>query len=64
MPILRITTQRATPGAATWMRPKRSIFPPVVAAIRETGYDGFLCQEFVPTGDPIQALKQAFEVCS
>ncbi len=39
-------------------------YPAVVAAIRRTGYDGFLCQEFIPRGDPVKALQEAFAVCS
>jgi hydroxypyruvate isomerase len=39
-------------------------YPPVIRAIAETGYDGFLAQEFVPTGDPLAALRDAFERCT
>ena len=35
----------------------------VCRAIAETGYTGFLAQEFVPTGDPLRALEQAFRTC-
>jgi hydroxypyruvate isomerase len=36
----------------------------VVRAIRDTGYRGFLAQEFLPTwSDPIASLKHAFDVC-
>jgi hydroxypyruvate isomerase len=39
-------------------------YPAVVRAIRETGYRGFLAQEFLPTwSDPIASLKHAFDVC-
>ena len=33
-------------------------------ALLETGYTGYLGQEFVPLGDPIAALKQAFDLCN
>lgn len=39
-------------------------YPPIVRAIVETGYDGFLGQEFAPKGDPIAALKAAYDLCS
>ncbi len=40
-------------------------YPPVIRAIMETGYQGFIAQEFIPTADdPIAALKQAFDVCN
>ena len=36
----------------------------VCEAIAETGFDGFLAHEFVPKGDPIQALREAYEICN
>ncbi|MBA2285343.1 MAG: TIM barrel protein [Ktedonobacteraceae bacterium] len=39
-------------------------YPPIVRAILATGYDGYLGQEFIPRGDPLAALKQAFDVCN
>jgi len=38
-------------------------YPAVVAAIRETGFDGFLGQEFVPMGNPIVSLENALNIC-
>jgi hydroxypyruvate isomerase len=39
-------------------------YPPVIRAIIETGYNGFIAQEFIPTAnDPVASLQQAFEVC-
>jgi hydroxypyruvate isomerase len=40
-------------------------YPAVVRAIQETGYRGYLAQEFIPTSDdPIQSLREAFEICN
>lgn len=39
-------------------------YRPIMQAIVATGYDGYVGQEFVPLGDPIQSLKQAFELCN
>lgn len=39
-------------------------YPAIARAIVETGYTGYLGQEFIPKGDPIAALKQAFETCN
>lgn len=40
-------------------------YPPVIRAIMETGYEGFIAQEFIPTAeDPVQSLEQAFDVCN
>jgi len=32
-------------------------YPPIIRAIAETGYDGYITHEFVPLGEPIAALK-------
>jgi hydroxypyruvate isomerase len=39
-------------------------YPAIVRAILATGYQGYLGQEFIPKGDPIAALKQAFDLCN
>jgi hydroxypyruvate isomerase len=36
----------------------------IVRAIAATGYDGYLGQEFVPTGDPVAALRDALARCT
>ena len=38
-------------------------YPAIIRAIRDTGYEGFVGQEFVPQGEPLAALRAAFEVC-
>jgi hydroxypyruvate isomerase len=38
-------------------------YPPIMKAILNTGYEGYVAQEFIPTGDPVAALKAAFEIC-
>jgi hydroxypyruvate isomerase len=35
----------------------------VCRAIADTGYPGFVAQEFVPTADPLRALEEAFRIC-
>lgn len=35
----------------------------IMRAIAETGYDGFVGQEFVPKGDPKLGLEEAFRIC-
>jgi hydroxypyruvate isomerase len=35
----------------------------IVRAIVETGYEGYLGQEFTPTRDPLTSLAQAFRIC-
>ncbi len=39
-------------------------YPPVIRAIMETGYEGYIAQEFIPTADdPVASLRQAYELC-
>jgi hydroxypyruvate isomerase len=39
-------------------------YPPIVKAILETGYQGYLAQEFIPTWpDRVKALRHAVRVC-
>jgi hydroxypyruvate isomerase len=39
-------------------------YPAVARAIAETGYQGYLVHEFGPKGEPIAALKAAYDVCN
>jgi hydroxypyruvate isomerase len=39
-------------------------YRPVIQTIVETGYTGFIGHEFVPVGDPVTGLKQAFDLCN
>lgn len=40
-------------------------YPAVIRAILDTGYKGYIAQEFLPTGnDPIKSLQHAFGVCN
>lgn len=38
-------------------------FPPVMRALVEIGYKGYVGHEFIPTRDPLAGLKQAIQVC-
>jgi hydroxypyruvate isomerase len=39
-------------------------YPAIARAILETGYEGYLGQEFIPTGDPVAGLQRAFDLCN
>lgn len=39
-------------------------YPAIMRAIAETGYEGFIGQEFVPTGEPLKSLQSAIEICT
>jgi len=36
----------------------------IARAIRDTGFRGYLAQEFVPVRDPMTSLAQAVALCS
>jgi hydroxypyruvate isomerase len=38
-------------------------YPPIMRALLEVGYQGYVGQEFIPTRDPLAGLKQAVAVC-
>jgi hydroxypyruvate isomerase len=39
-------------------------YPPIMRAILETGYSGYVAQEFIPTwAEPLRALEHAIQVC-
>jgi hydroxypyruvate isomerase len=38
-------------------------YPAICRAIVETGYTGYLAQEFVPTDEPLKSLEAAFRIC-
>jgi len=37
-------------------------YPPIFRAIEATGYEGYVGHEFVPKGDPVVALRAAFDL--
>ena len=38
-------------------------YRPIIEAAVEAGFTGYVAHEFVPAGDPFEALKQAVEIC-
>ncbi|MBI5381766.1 MAG: TIM barrel protein [Opitutae bacterium] len=38
-------------------------YPAIMRVIRETGYTGFVGQEFIPVGEPLAALRSAAQLC-
>ena len=39
-------------------------YPAVMRAIRDTGFTGFVAQEFIPTRDPLTSLAEAVKICT
>lgn len=38
-------------------------YPAIIRAIAQTGYTGFIGHEFIATGDPVQELQAAYDLC-
>ena len=38
-------------------------YPAVIRAIAETGYTGYVAQEFLPQREPLQSLREAVKLC-
>ena len=38
-------------------------YPPIMKALLEVGYKGYVGQEFIPTRDPLGGLTQAVKLC-
>jgi len=38
-------------------------YPPIMRAIVETGYKGYVAHEFIPKRDPVKSLQQAVTLC-
>ncbi|MBI5383612.1 MAG: TIM barrel protein [Verrucomicrobia bacterium] len=52
------------PGRAELDDTQEINYPPILRAILETGYTGYVAQEFIPTWpDKVQALRHAAKVC-
>ena len=39
-------------------------YPAIMKAIRDTGFTGYVAQEFIPTRSPLESLREAVEICS
>jgi hydroxypyruvate isomerase len=51
------------PGRAEIDDTQELHYPAIMRALVETGFQGWIAQEFVPQREPIASLKQAFEIC-
>ena len=52
------------PGRAEIDETQELYYPAIMQAILETGYKGFVGQEFVPKGpDPLKSLEQGVQIC-
>ena len=52
------------PGRNEINQTQELYYPAIMQAIVDTGYTGFVGQEFIPKGpDPLASLKEGVEIC-
>ena len=51
------------PGRAELDQSQELNYPAVMQALIDVGYEGYVGQEFIPTGDTLIGLQQAVKVC-
>jgi hydroxypyruvate isomerase len=51
------------PGRRDMDEEQEIYYPPVMRAIADSGYEMYVGHEFVPKGDPLEAMRAAFELC-
>ncbi len=51
------------PGRRDMDEEQEIYYPAVMRAIANSGYDMYVGHEFVPKGDPIEAMRAAFQLC-
>jgi hydroxypyruvate isomerase len=52
------------PGRAELDDRQEINYPPIMRALVEVGYKGYVGQEFIPTRDPLAGLEQAVNLCA
>ena len=56
-------TKEVRPMAAELDETQEINFPPIMKALLDIGYQGFVGHEFIPTRDPLAGLTQAVRLC-
>ena len=51
------------PGRAELDDKQEILYPPVMKALLEIGYEGYVGQEFIPTRDATEGLREAVSLC-
>lgn len=52
------------PGRHEMDETQELFYPPIAKAIADTGFDGYLAHEFIPTREPIAGLAEALSLCT
>ncbi len=51
------------PGRRDMDDTQELLYPPIMRAIVDTGYTGYVGHEFIPKGDVLEALEAAYKLC-
>jgi hydroxypyruvate isomerase len=51
------------PGRGELDETQELYYPPIMRALLDIGYKGYVGQEFIPTRDPLQGLREAVALC-
>lgn len=51
------------PGRAELDDEQELFYPPIMKALLDIGYEGYVGQEFIPTRDPMEGLREAVALC-
>ena len=46
------------------MKRQELYYPAIMRAIKDTGFKGFVGQEFIPIRDPLTSLAQGIKICT
>jgi hydroxypyruvate isomerase len=52
------------PGRADMDHTQELYYPAILRTIAETGYTGYVGHEFVPKGDPLEAIRVTYKMCA
>jgi hydroxypyruvate isomerase len=52
------------PGRADIDETQELHYPAIIRALGKAGYRGYIAHEFLPKGEPIAALRRAYEICN
>ena len=51
------------PGRADLDESQELYYPAIIRALGKAGYRGYIAHEFLPRGEPMAALRRAYEIC-
>jgi hydroxypyruvate isomerase len=63
-PIIGHYHTAGVPGRGEFDETQELNYPAIMRAIAQTGFDGFVAHEFIPTGDALLCLRRAVTACT